>query len=120
MIYEHRNISKDGICNGIWDNAPIAEPRVLDISWRENIFILIYFIFLFTYVIFLFLLWKIGFATIDSVSNFKLMDAGVSKENITILHSVAPVLNTIVPLIVAKYTSGPKALNVYLKIIPYR
>lgn len=48
------------------------------------------------------------------------MDAGVSKEDITILQSIVPGINIIVPLIVAKYTSGPKAISVYLKVTPFR
>lgn len=48
------------------------------------------------------------------------MDAGISIDDITIIQSVLPGINIIVPLIVAKYTSGPKAMSVYLKVIPYR
>ncbi|XP_025424845.1 acetyl-coenzyme A transporter 1-like [Sipha flava] len=63
---------------------------------------------------------KIGFAATDSVANFKLMDAGLSKDDITVIQSVVPGINLFVPLIVAKYTSGPKPISVYIKLIPYR
>uniref|UniRef100_A0A2S2QEU1 Acetyl-coenzyme A transporter 1 n=1 Tax=Sipha flava TaxID=143950 RepID=A0A2S2QEU1_9HEMI len=63
---------------------------------------------------------KIGFAATDSLSSFKLMDAGISKDDISIIHSVVPGIHMIIPLIVAKYTSGPKVISVYLRVIPYR
>jgi PAT family acetyl-CoA transporter-like MFS transporter 1 len=48
------------------------------------------------------------------------MDAGLSKDDITVIQSVVPGINLFVPLIVAKYTSGPKPISVYIKLIPYR
>lgn len=66
------------------------------------------------------LLLKIGFAATDSVSILKLIDAGVPKENIMVIHTTMFVIKMILPLVVAKYTSGPKPLNVYLTATPIR
>ncbi|KAL4097897.1 hypothetical protein QTP88_022597 [Uroleucon formosanum] len=63
---------------------------------------------------------KIGFATTNSLETLKLIDAGVPKENIMLIHTPLFVVKMILPLVVAKYTSGPKPMNVYLIATPYR
>ncbi|KAE9538631.1 hypothetical protein AGLY_005730 [Aphis glycines] len=63
---------------------------------------------------------KIGFAATDSVSILKLIDAGVPKDNIMVIHTMMFVVKIIMPLIIAKYTSGPKTMSVYLTAIPIR
>ncbi|CAI6349931.1 unnamed protein product [Macrosiphum euphorbiae] len=60
---------------------------------------------------------KIGFAATDSVGVLKLIDAGVPKENIMVLHTTILAVKTVVPLVVA---SGPKPLNTYLTATPIR
>ncbi|XP_060878681.1 acetyl-coenzyme A transporter 1-like [Metopolophium dirhodum] len=57
---------------------------------------------------------RIGFAATDSLAVLKLIDAGVPKENIMVIHTTILVVKITVPLVVAKYTSGPKPLNIYL------
>ncbi|XP_060878679.1 acetyl-coenzyme A transporter 1-like [Metopolophium dirhodum] len=57
---------------------------------------------------------KIGFAATNGVSVLKLIDAGVPKETITVIKTTILVVKMISPLAVAKYTSGPKPMNVYL------
>ncbi|XP_016657601.1 acetyl-coenzyme A transporter 1-like isoform X2 [Acyrthosiphon pisum] len=63
---------------------------------------------------------KIGFAATDSLAILKLIDAGVPKENIMVIHTTILVLKIIVPLVIAKYTSGLKPLNIYLTATPIR
>ncbi|XP_025208442.1 acetyl-coenzyme A transporter 1-like isoform X1 [Melanaphis sacchari] len=63
---------------------------------------------------------KIGFAATDSVSILRLIDAGVPKDNIMVIHTTMFAVKIILPLIIAKYTSGPKPMNVYLSAIPVR
>jgi len=60
------------------------------------------------------ILLKIGYAATDSVSILKLIDAGVPKENIMVINSTILVVKMILTLIVAKKTSGPKPMNVFL------
>jgi len=54
------------------------------------------------------------------VSILKLIDAGVPKDNIMVIHTTMFVVKIILPLVVAKYTSGPKPMNVYLTATPIR
>jgi PAT family acetyl-CoA transporter-like MFS transporter 1 len=63
---------------------------------------------------------KIGFAATDNVSILKLIDAGVSKDDIMIINTAMFVIKAIIPLIVGKYTSGPKPMTIYLNIAPFR
>ncbi|XP_022162906.1 acetyl-coenzyme A transporter 1-like [Myzus persicae] len=63
---------------------------------------------------------KIGYAATDNVSTLKLMDAGVSKEDLSIIDSVMSGVNIITPFIIGKYTSGPKPMSLFLKIVPFR
>ncbi|VVC36429.1 Major facilitator superfamily domain,Acetyl-coenzyme A transporter 1 [Cinara cedri] len=57
---------------------------------------------------------KIGFATTD-VTTLKLIDAGVSKENITITNTVLMGVNIIITLIASKYTTGKKSMIILVK-----
>jgi len=63
---------------------------------------------------------KIGYAATDHVSTLKLIDAGVSKEDISIIDSVMSGVNTVIPFFIGKYTSGPKPMSLFLKIVPFR
>lgn len=62
-----------------------------------------------------------GFATTRSnLSTLELIDAGVPKDNIMIVNSTMYVVKITIPLIVSKYTTGPKPMNIYLKATPIR
>ncbi|XP_026808439.1 acetyl-coenzyme A transporter 1-like [Rhopalosiphum maidis] len=63
---------------------------------------------------------RIGFTATDSVSNLKLIDAGVSKENIMIITSALYIIKLIMPIFVSKYVTGPKPMSYFLKITPFR
>jgi len=63
---------------------------------------------------------KIGFAATDSLAVLKLIDAGVPKDNIMVIHTTMFLVKMILPLVVAKYTSGPKPMNIYLTATPFR
>ncbi|XP_017955581.1 acetyl-coenzyme A transporter 1 [Drosophila navojoa] len=63
---------------------------------------------------------KVTFAASDAVTSLKLIDAGVPKEKLALLAIPVIPLQLILPLIVGKYTNGPRPLDVYLKAIPYR
>jgi len=68
----------------------------------------------------LYILFKIGFAATDSLAILKLIDSGVPKDNIMFIHTPLFVVKMFLPLVVAKYTSGPKPMNVYLTATPFR
>jgi len=63
---------------------------------------------------------QIGYAAMDTLSTLKLIDAGVSKDNITIIATLISVVQIILPLFVTKYTSGLKPMNLFLTIAPIR
>uniref|UniRef100_A0A2S2P6J7 Acetyl-coenzyme A transporter 1 n=1 Tax=Schizaphis graminum TaxID=13262 RepID=A0A2S2P6J7_SCHGA len=63
---------------------------------------------------------RIGFAATDSISVLKLIEAGISKEDIMVINTAMYGVKMILPLIIAKYTSGPKPLSLYLKVTPIR
>ncbi|CAH1738886.1 unnamed protein product [Aphis gossypii] len=64
---------------------------------------------------------EIGFAaTSQSLITLKLIDAGLPKDNVMVIISSMYIVKIITPIIVSKYTSGPKPMSVYLKLIPFR
>lgn len=63
---------------------------------------------------------KIAFAAFDAVTSLKLIDAGVPKTKLAILVIPLVPLQIILPLIISKYTTGKKPLNIYIGAYPYR
>ncbi|XP_065173395.1 acetyl-coenzyme A transporter 1 [Atheta coriaria] len=63
---------------------------------------------------------KIGFSATDSVMSLKLVEAGIPKERLGLMAVPLIPLQIALPLIIAKYTTGSKPLNIYVKVIPYR
>lgn len=63
---------------------------------------------------------KVTFAACDSVTSLKLIDAGVPKDKLALLAVPLVPLQIVLPLVISKYTTGPRPMNVYLKAIPYR
>lgn len=72
------------------------------------------------YIIYCILLLQIGFAATEFVTILKLVDAGITKDEIMIMHTALFVIKIFLPIIVAKYTSGPRAMTIYLNVIPIR
>jgi PAT family acetyl-CoA transporter-like MFS transporter 1 len=65
-------------------------------------------------------IFQIGFAAADSLSGLKLIEAGMSKTTLALFAIPMVPLQIILPLIISKYTSGPRPLNIFLKAIPPR
>ncbi|CAI6366795.1 unnamed protein product [Macrosiphum euphorbiae] len=63
---------------------------------------------------------RIGYTATDSVSNLKLIDAGVSKDDIMIITTALYIIKCIMPIFVSKYVTGPKPMTYFLKITPFR
>lgn len=63
---------------------------------------------------------KVTFAAVDSVSSLKLIDAGVPKDKLALLVVPLVPLQIILPLVISKYTNGPRPMDVYIRSIPYR
>lgn len=51
----------------------------------------------------------------DTVSNLKLIDAGVSKDDIMIISTGMYAVKCILPFFVTKLIMGPKPMSVYIK-----
>ncbi|KAG8445266.1 hypothetical protein GDO86_010156 [Hymenochirus boettgeri] len=63
---------------------------------------------------------KIGFSATDAVTGLKLVERGVPKEHLALLAVPMVPLQILLPLIISKYTAGPKPLNVFHKAMPFR
>ncbi|XP_034949365.1 acetyl-coenzyme A transporter 1 [Chelonus insularis] len=63
---------------------------------------------------------KIGFSACDAVSGLKLIDAGVPKEKLTLMAVPLIPLQIFLPFIIARYTSGPRPMDIYLAAFPYK
>lgn len=65
-------------------------------------------------------MFQIGFSAIDVVSSLKIIDKGIPKDDIALIGLLSIPLQIIIPVLITKYTAGPKPMNIYLKSIPYR
>nr|CAG4646189.1 EOG090X04K8 [Macrothrix elegans] len=63
---------------------------------------------------------KIGFSATDAVSGLKLVEMGVPKAQLALLAVPLVPLQIILPLLISRYTAGPRPMQVFLKAIPYR
>uniref|UniRef100_T1IYX5 Major facilitator superfamily (MFS) profile domain-containing protein n=1 Tax=Strigamia maritima TaxID=126957 RepID=T1IYX5_STRMM len=63
---------------------------------------------------------KIGFAATDAITGLKLIEAGVPKDKLALIAVPMIPVQMLLPLIISKYTAGPRPMNVYMKAIPYR
>lgn len=62
---------------------------------------------------------RIGFSA-DAVTALKLVEKGVPKAQLALLLVPLVPLQIILPLMISRYTTGPRPMEVYLKAIPYR
>uniref|UniRef100_H2Z3B5 Acetyl-coenzyme A transporter 1 n=1 Tax=Ciona savignyi TaxID=51511 RepID=H2Z3B5_CIOSA len=62
---------------------------------------------------------KIGFAS-ESIVALKLIECGIHKETLALLAIPLTPLQIALPLVIAKYTSGPRPLDIFLKAVRYR
>lgn len=63
---------------------------------------------------------KFTFAACDSVTSLKLVEAGLPKDKLAMLAIPMVPLQIFLPLVVSKYTTGSKPMEVYIKAIPFR
>jgi MFS transporter, PAT family, solute carrier family 33 (acetyl-CoA transportor), member 1 len=56
----------------------------------------------------------------DNASSLKLIDAGISNDDIMIIVTGMYAIKFIMPIFVSKYITGPKAMDHYLTITPMR
>uniref|UniRef100_A0A3Q3QIL4 Acetyl-coenzyme A transporter 1 n=1 Tax=Monopterus albus TaxID=43700 RepID=A0A3Q3QIL4_MONAL len=63
---------------------------------------------------------KIGFSAVDAVTGLKLVEAGVPKEQLALLAVPMVPLQILLPLVISKYTAGPRPLDIFYKAFPFR
>ncbi|KAF2879730.1 hypothetical protein ILUMI_26448 [Ignelater luminosus] len=63
---------------------------------------------------------KIGFSATDSVMSLKLVETGIPKEQLGLMAVPLIPLQIALPLVISKYTTGPRPLDIFLKAMPYR
>lgn len=64
---------------------------------------------------------KIGFVTSSvEIVNLKLIDAGIPIELITVINNLSSVITIVVPIVVGKFISGPKTMNLFLQSTIFR
>lgn len=62
---------------------------------------------------------KIAFA-VESMSYLKLIEAQVPKEKLSLLAVPLTPIQIILPLVLSKFTNGPRPFDLYIKTIPFR
>lgn len=72
----------------------------------------------FQYIVIL-LTCKVGFAS-ESAVGLKLIEAGVHKESLALLAIPMTPLQILLPLLIAKYTAGPRPMDLFVRSIPFR
>ncbi|KAL3862609.1 hypothetical protein ACJMK2_008565 [Sinanodonta woodiana] len=63
---------------------------------------------------------KVAFAAADSLSGLKLIEAGMPKERLALFAVPMVPIQIILPLIISKFTAGPRPLDIFLKAMPFR
>ncbi|XP_041120744.1 acetyl-coenzyme A transporter 1-like [Polyodon spathula] len=63
---------------------------------------------------------KMGFSAADAVTGLKLVEEGVPKEQLALLAVPMVPLQILLPLIISKYTAGPRPLDIFYKAFPFR
>lgn len=63
---------------------------------------------------------KVGFSAADAVTGLKLVEAGVPKEQLALLAVPMVPLQILLPLVISKYTAGPRPLDIFYKAFPFR
>lgn len=54
------------------------------------------------------------------MTSLKLIEAGIPKEKFAFMAVPMIPLQIILPLVISKYTAGPRPMDVYTKAMPYR
>lgn len=63
---------------------------------------------------------QMGFSAADAVTGLKLVEAGVPKAELALLAVPMVPLQILLPLIISKYTAGPRPLDIFYKAFPFR
>jgi len=62
-------------------------------------------------------MFKIGFAAADSITTLKVIDMGVSKDDILMISTAMFGVNAIITIVFAKASTGLKSMVIFLKAV---
>ncbi|XP_061683952.1 acetyl-coenzyme A transporter 1 [Syngnathoides biaculeatus] len=98
-----------------------ADPEETQGVWEtyKLLFTIIKMPAVFTFCVLL-LTAKIGFSAADAVTGLKLVEAGVPKAQLALLAVPMVPLQILLPVVISKYTAGPRPLDVFYKAFPFR
>mmetsp|Transcript_44250 Transcript_44250/g.87789 ORF Transcript_44250/g.87789 Transcript_44250/m.87789 type:complete len:501 (+) Transcript_44250:72-1574(+) len=68
----------------------------------------------------LLLTWKVGFAIVETVAPLKFQEYGVRKEHMAYMTSVLMPVYLVLPILIARWTSGSRPLDLALRAYPWR
>ena len=60
------------------------------------------------------------FAATDAMTGLKLIESGMPKERLALFAVPLVPIQIILPLMISKYTHGPRPMDIFLKAYPYR
>ncbi|VDI72998.1 MFS transporter, PAT family, solute carrier family 33 (acetyl-CoA transportor), member 1 [Mytilus galloprovincialis] len=63
---------------------------------------------------------KVGFSAADSLTGLKLIESGMQKQTLALFAIPMIPIQIVLPLIISKFTAGPKPMNVFLRAMPFR
>ncbi|GFO42501.1 acetyl-CoA transporter 1-like [Plakobranchus ocellatus] len=63
---------------------------------------------------------KVAFAASDALTGLKLIEAGMPKERLALFAVPMVPIQIALPLLISKYTSGPRPMNIWIKAYPVR
>lgn len=63
---------------------------------------------------------KVGFSAADSLTGLKLIESGMQKQTLALFAIPMIPIQIVLPLIISKFTAGPKPMDVFLRAMPFR
>ncbi|KAK3705516.1 hypothetical protein RRG08_041390 [Elysia crispata] len=63
---------------------------------------------------------KVAFAASDALTGLKLIEAGMPKERLALFAVPMVPIQIALPLVISRYTSGPRPMSVWIKAYPFR
>ncbi|KAM9853626.1 acetyl-coenzyme A transporter 1 isoform 1-T2 [Aulostomus maculatus] len=111
-IFKRENEGSEGVCRVKEETQGVTETFKLLLT-------IIKMPAVFTFCVLL-LTAKVGFSAADAVTGLKLVEAGVPKEQLALLAVPMVPLQILLPLVISKYTAGPRPLDVFYKAFPLR
>ena len=59
---------------------------------------------------------RIGLCAVDNITGLKLIEKGIPKENLALMAVPLTPIQILLPLLISKYTAGPRPMNVWVKV----